>query len=191
MRKELTEEQEEFLRELVLRYGDMLTMYAYRFYGYQPHMLETAQDAVQETFIKAVCDVEKLMVHPNQVGWLKVSMRYILLNKQQDPRWQAEQLEPIILDSQMKRMQRVLEAFDELEKLPRLDEVIAAAKVILRKGESETFYDHFLVGLTTKETALVENTSYDVVRGRISRIRKKLRKYFGLSCLLLVILFYN
>ncbi len=191
MKKKLTKEQNDFLCELVLRYGDTLTKYAYRFYGYQPHMLETAQDAVQETFVKAVQDVEILMNHPNKIGWLKVSLRNILFNIQRDQHWQFEQLKDGGKGWPEGRLQNVLDGLDELERYPRLGEVIAVTKAILTDGEADTFYDHFLVGLTTEETAILENTSSDTVRGRISRIRKKLRNHFGLTCYLLFILFYR
>lgn len=80
MKKVLTSEQTQFLNDLTLQYGDMLTKYAYRFFGYQPNKLEIAQDAVQETFLKAVQEVETLMEHPNIAAWLKVSLKYTLFN---------------------------------------------------------------------------------------------------------------
>lgn len=73
MKKRLTEAQATYLRELTLQSADVLTKYAYRFFGYQPHMREIAEEAVQDTYLKAVEDVESLMKHPNKIGWLKVS----------------------------------------------------------------------------------------------------------------------
>lgn len=191
MKKVLTKEQNDFLCMLVLCYGDALTKYAYRFYGYQPHMFETAQDAVQETFLKAVHDVDILMAHPNKIGWLKVSLRNILFNLQRDKHWKFERQQNFIKGSPERRLQNVLDAFDTLDRYPKLKDVITVANAILTEDEVDTFYDHFLVGLTTEETAILENTSSDTVRGRISRIRKKLRKHFGMSCCFLVILFYR
>lgn len=40
MKKRLTEAQATYLRELTLQSADVLTKYAYRFFGYQPHMRE-------------------------------------------------------------------------------------------------------------------------------------------------------
>lgn len=191
MKKGLTNEQAEFLCELTLRYGDALTKYAYRFYSYQPNMLHTAQDAVQDTFEKAVLDVDKLMNHPNQIGWLKVSLRNTLLNIQREQHWKKEDLRYSVSDSPEIRKQVVMEAFDRLERYPRLKEVVEGANDVLSEEEVQTFYDHFLEGLTTEETALLESVTSDTVRGRISRIRKKLRKYFGFTCCLLFILFYK
>ena len=191
MKKVLTKDQSDFLCELTQKYGDVLTKYAYRFFGYQPHMLQSAQDAVQDTFAKAVYDVESLMSHPNQIAWLKVSLRYTLFNMQREPYRHYEELQSSVTDASSTRMHVVLDAFDRLERYPRLKEVIAVADSILTEGEVDTFYDHFLVGLTTEETAVLEGVSHDTVRGRISRIRRKLRKHFGLSCYFIYILFYK
>ena len=189
MKKALSSEQLKFLDDLTVQYGDMLTKYAYRFFGYQPNKLETAQDAVQDTFLKAVQDVDSLMAHPNKAAWLKVSLKYTLFNIQREPHWQHEELQPTITDS-MSRKIAVTEALDHIEHLPRLEEVIAIANTILSEGEIDTFYDHFLIGLTTEETAILEGVPNATVHGRIGRIRKKLRKYFGLSCYFFLILFY-
>ena len=58
MKKRLTEAQATYLRELTLQSADVLTKYAYRFFGYQPHMREIAEEAVQDTYLKAVEEIE-------------------------------------------------------------------------------------------------------------------------------------
>lgn len=189
MEKSLTGEQYEFLNALVLRYGDALTKYAYRFLGYQPHLQQTAQDAVQETFLKAVKEVEALMVHPNVAGWLKVSLRNVLLNIRRQNQQGEEKIQGICMDASQRQLCAALDAF-EVHQYPQLQEVMEAAAAVLTESEASTFYNHFLEGLTMEETALLEGTSVDSVRGRIQRIRKKLRKIFISTCRLLLILFY-
>lgn len=192
MKKHLSYDESAFLCELVVKYGDALTKYAYRFFNYQPHMYEAAQDAVQETFVKAVRDVEILMNHPSKIGWLKVSLRNILLNMvNRNQYWQHEELQDEIKENPFEQQQAILDALDYLEGYPRLSEVIAVADTILTPDENETFTDHFLFGYTTEETAAREKISNDTVRGRLSRIRKKLRKYFGFSCFFLLVMFYK
>ena len=191
MKTILTKEQAEFLCELTYRYGDALTKYAYRFFAYHPSMLQIAQDSVQETFEKAILHVDHLMKHPNQIGWLKVSLRNILLNTQREKRLQYEDLRASVADSPDVYRDATIAAFERVDQYPRLKEVVDAASEILTEAEINTFYDHFLMGLTTEETALLESVSSDTVRGRISRIRKKLRKYFGFPCCFLFFLFYR
>ena len=191
MKKRLTEAQATYLRELTLQSADVLTKYAYRFFGYQPHMREIAEEAVQDTYLKAVEDVESLMKHPNKIGWLKVSLRNILLNIKREQHWKYEDAKETIDDNPDKKLHIVLDAFDELDHFPRLMELEEVANAILTPDEAETFYDHFLCGLTTEETAILECVSNDTIRGRISRIRKKLKKHYKMPCFLLLLLFYS
>lgn len=191
MKKKLTEEQANYLRELTLQSADVLTKYAYRFFGYQPHMREIAEEAVQDTYLKAVEDVESLMKHPNKIGWLKVSLRNILLNIRREQHWKYEDAKETIDDNPEKKLHIVLDAFDEFDRYPRLMELEEVANAILTPDEAETFYDHFLCGLTAEETAILESVSNDTIRGRISRIRKKLKKHYNMPCFLLLLLFYR
>lgn len=191
MKKRLTEAQATYLRELTLQSADVLTKYAYRFFGYQPHMREIAEEAVQDTYLKAVEDVESLMKHPNKIGWLKVSLRNILLNIKREQHWKYEDAKETIDDNPDNKLHIVLDAFDEFDHFPRLKELEEVANAILTPDEAETFYDHFLCGLTTEETAILECVSNDTIRGRISRIRKKLKKHYKMPCFLLLLLFYS
>lgn len=191
MKKVMSEAQANFLRELSLQSADVLTKYAYRFFGYQLHMREIAEEAVQDTYLKAVEDIEPLMIHPNPIGWLKVSLRNILLNIKREQHWKYEESKEVIRDNPDKRLYAALDAFDEFDRYPRLKELAKVVNTILTPDEADTFYDHFLCGLTTEETAILECVSNDTVRCRISRIRKKLRKHYKMPCFLLLLLFYR
>lgn len=187
----LTEEQKDFLSELIWQYSDMLFKYAYRFFGYKTHMREIAEEAVQDTFLKAIEDVEKLMLHPNRIAWLKVSLRNTLFNIRREKHWEWEEPNSNMLDVPNKGMYVVLNAFDRFDRYPRIDELLEVVEVVLTDEEMETFYDHFLFGLTTEESAVLESVTKDTVRGRISRIRRKLRKHYGLTCIFLLLSFYS
>ena len=189
MRKKLTEEQIEFINGLPEKYGDMLTKYAYRFFGYQSHLFPTAEDAVQETFIKAVKDIETLMGHENPAGWLIQSLRYTLLHTSRHLKSTKEDLTADMTDpSVSKRI--AIDAVDRWEQKYNLSEVIETADKILTSEEQATFKDHFLMGYTIQETAAMEKTTSDTIRSRINRIRKKLKKYFGIMCIFLIQLHY-
>ena len=176
--KKLTEEQEAFLNQLPEKYGDSLSKYAYRFFGYKPHMLPVVEDAVQETFIKAIRDVEDLMKHQNQHGWMKTSLKHILLNKCRDMNRRKEELFGAETDIPAIAKQAMVNALERWESRITLPEVIERAGEILTKDEMESFVDHYLIGLTTEETAAQEGVSAGTVRGRLSRIRKKMKKNF-------------
>lgn len=183
----LTEGQLRFLTGLVERYGDMLTDYAWRFFAYRPDRLPAAQDAVQEVFVQAVRHVERLMAHPNQAAWLKASLKNTLISLYRREKRHPEVLcEDVGLHGSVSSRQAA-EAIARWEQRERLDEVLRVAERILTTGERMTFQDCFLTGLNAQEAARLEEVSPDTVRGRVFRIRKKLRKYFHLSVLIGVV----
>jgi len=183
----LTEEQLRFLTGLAERYGDMLTDYAWRFWAYRPHMLSAAQDAVQEVFVKAVRHVDALMAHPNQAAWLKASLKHHLISLYRRSRRHPEQLWGDVEMQGEVEAQQAAEAIDRWEQHEKLDEVLRVAEAILTPAEHDTFCDTFLSGLSAQEAAQLEAVSPDTVRGRVFRIRRKLRKYFHLSVLIGVV----
>jgi RNA polymerase sigma factor (sigma-70 family) len=174
----LTEAQEQFLNRLPEKYGAALSKYAYRFFGYQRHMLPAVEDAVQETFIKAVGEVERLMNHPNPLGWLYTALRFVLLNMRRDMDRRREELCGDAADLSKMADKAIIDAPDQWGTSLTLPMVQEQARQCLTKDELATFVDHYLVGLTTEETAFQENISADTVRGRLSRIRKKMKKIF-------------
>lgn len=182
----LTEEQLQFLEQLANRYGDVLTDYAWRFFAYRPHQLPAAQDAVQEVFIKAIRHVDKLQHHPNQAAWLKAALKHTLISETRRARRHPEiPSEDVVLQADLNR-QNVLSALEKWEQRETLNEVLLTAERILSEGEKQTFRDYFLTGLSTEEAALLEDVTTGTVRGRILRIRQKLRRYFHLSVLLVI-----
>ncbi len=184
MRMKLSEEQIDFLNQLPLLYGDMLTKYAYRFFGYQQSMYQAAEDAVQDTFIRALYHVDALMSHPNVAGWLVTGLRYTLLNyRRSQPR---EELFADPAESAQVSAQMALESLERWERSEQLSDVKNAVLSILTVDELVTFNDYFLMGFSTEETALVEQVSFDTVRGRLQRIRKKLQKKLTKVCCFLL-----
>lgn len=179
--KRLTEEQEAFLNQLPAKYGTYLEKYACRFFDYKPHMLSVVEDAVQETFIVAIREVEDLMKHSNKHGWMKTTLKHILLNKCREISRRKEELYGEEAEIPAIAQSAIVNALERWESRITLPEVIERAGEILTDNEMESFIDHYLIGLTTEETALQEGVSVDAVRGRLSRIRKKMKKNFGMK----------
>lgn len=186
MKTPVTDEQLRFLNNLAEEHGDMLTKYAYRFLGYRRHLLPMAQDAVQETFIRAMRSVKLLMTHENPAGWLVVSLRYTLLTMLHEQQKRRECLAEDVTTLPAVTQQEALAALDRWEHGTCLPDVLEAVAEVLTAGEQEAFQDYFLAGYSTEETAAREGVSSAAVRGRINRIRKKLRKYWGTACVLLI-----
>lgn len=177
--KRLTEAQEAFLDRLPQQYGAPLTKYAYRFFGYRPHMLPVVEDAVQETFIKAIRDVDVLMKHPNPHGWMITALKHILLDQCRNLSRRREKLYGEESEIPAIARQAVANALERWRSSITLPEIFEQAAALLTKDEWQTFVDHYLIGLTIGETALQEAVSAATVRGRLNRIRKKMKSSFG------------
>lgn len=190
MRKRLTEEQYAYLDDLALRYSDVLMSYAMRFLNYRQHLQPLAQECVQDTFLRAVANAEALMKHENPVGWLKVSLRHILLHAISSASFRREEHLSDAQTHPKALQQSAAEALELWETGQELSEVLDVAKKLLTADERRTFDAHFRQGLTTAETALLESVPESTIRGRISRIRRKLKKHFPELCLLLLLTGY-
>lgn len=188
MRKRLTEQQHLFISGLPELYGDALLKYAVRFLGYKPHLQHMAEDAVQETWLKAIEHIDALMQHENPSAWLKLCVKRSLLNRLRAASHQREELTEDVTCHPAASAQAMEAALDRWQKAVTLREVQEVASMLLSPEEWTTFGDHFLQGFTAEETALLENVPAATVRGRISRIRKKLKKYFLDMCILLSVM---
>ena len=179
MSRELTKEQSEFLEGIAKNYEEMLFRYCFKCMNYNSKLLPYVPDIVQEVYLKASIHVEVLMHHKNIPGWLKKSCHFSLLNMLRNIRNGREILYPTI-----EKLHKLLHpeqiTINECDDTVTLEEVIDAAETILSEEDQAIFNSYFLDDLSTIETARQNNMSYDTVRGRISRIRKKIKNYFRL-----------
>lgn len=187
MSKRLTDRQAEFLDELAIRYSDVLMQYAMRFLNYQSHLRPLAQECVQETYLCAIECVEGLMGHENPVGWLKVVLRHQLLNRVGSAKHRCEELCGDVSAHAVARGQSARDALALWETHQQLEDMLQVAHAILTTEEQRTLESHFFDGLTASETALLESVPESTIRGRISRIRRKLKKYFPELCILMIL----
>lgn len=188
MRRKLTKQQHAFISALPGIYGDALLKYAVRFLGYKSHLQYLAEDALQETWLKAIENVDTLMQHENPSAWLKLCLKRVLLNKLRAASYQRETLAEDVAQHPAASAQAVQSALERWQETTSLREVQEIASMLLSPEEIQTFGDHFLYGFTAEETAKLENVPAATIRGRISRIRKKLKKYFQHMCILLSVM---
>lgn len=178
MYRKLTEEQANYLVDLVTTYGDALKKYAMRFLGYKANLVSTAEDAVQETYFKAMQNIEILMCHKNPLGWLKVCLRYVLLNQLRSDK-KREVVEPNRFDYTCFMSNAVDDMIERFHESQNLEDFVRRLESALSEDEKRIFADYFCDEMTTKETAMKEGVTCDTVRGRVGRIRKKLKKLFS------------
>ena len=190
MAKRLTPEQAAFLEEIAERYPKMLEYYCARFFNYNPNWLPSVPDVVQEAYLRATKDIEKVMAAPSPAAWLKLCCQHIMLNMLRQKRHRKELLLPDAGQTLEMNTRHIMEAIEAWERDITLEDVVDAARNVLAGKEQPIFEDYFLNDMSTKETALLNGLTEDTVRGRISRIRKKLRKFFGVACQIMLVMFY-
>lgn len=174
MRQSLTQEQNDFLENLVVKYSDVLEKYGRLCVRYHPVHYGLVEDAVQETFIAASKAITTLMTHENVLGWLKVTLHRRILHELRKPSRTREQLYAEPDSSQVVNSKWVQQAFTAWEQETTLQDVMAVVDAILTPEERTVFQLFFLNDYSTKETAQHTGSTHDAVRGRIARIRKKL-----------------
>lgn len=177
MSHEMSMEQAEFLEKIAEQYGDMLHRYCAKCVNFNPKLMPFIPDLVQEVYLKAAMNVDALMHHSNIPGWLKKSCHFSLLNMLRNQRNGREVLYPTIEKLQVLLHQSFISIQEDSSSIT-LGEVLAAAESVLTQEEQAIFNDYFLDDLSTLETARQNHMTYDAVRGKISRIRKKLKAHF-------------
>lgn len=188
--KQVTPEQEEFLEEIEKKYSTLLRHYIRRFLNYDARIYDIEDDIVQEVLLKAVQNVDQLMTHENVIGWLKRSCEFSLRatlrkmrNSREIPSDSVEKLE-------IKSEKELLKAFDNWTQSITVKEVQEAVCELFKEEDQQVFNDYFGNDMTMKETAEKNGMTTDKVRGKISRIRKRLKKYFQLTCIFLACMLY-
>ena len=185
----LTDEQCSFLEDLVIRYSDILEKYCMRNIGYKSQYMTMVPDCVQKTFLSAIKNIDKLMTHKNPGGWLIVNCHYqsmALFKKRNGIEIPTENME----DNHEVNMANTLKSLDRWNQEILVDELMDTVAKLLTADEQHIFHDYFITGLSTQETADHNGLPYDTVRGRIRRLRNKLKKNFFDACLFLFILTY-
>lgn len=176
MRRGLTKEQACFLTNLVLLYGDALKKYAVRFVGYRPHLLSLAEDAVQDTYVKAIQNIDELMTHTQPQAWLKICLKHNLLNTLRLGRTKCEIPASDLLDLPYWEACELDEALTRLQDKLNTDDFVAAAQRVLNPEEMKVFDSYFLHSMSMQEAAELEGLPFTTVRGRIRQVRLKLKQ---------------
>lgn len=188
--KQVTPEQAEFLEEIEKKYSLLLRYYIRRFLNYNGRAKDIEDDIVQEVLLKAVRDVDKLMAHENVVGWLKRSCEFSLRSTLRKMRNSREIPSDTVEKLEIKSEKELLKSFDNWSQNITVKEVREAVCELFKEEDQQVFNDYFGNDMTMKETAEKNGMTTDKVRGKISRIRKKLKKYFQLTCIFLACTLY-
>lgn len=156
------EDRDELLKKLFTEEYERLIKKAFRLLG----DIHKAQDLVQETFLLAMVRYEELSDHPNPKGWLSTTLYNLCMNERR--RWDNSR--NVSLD-QMGDIFPVEPASSFSEILPKK----------LRDDEKELLVLRFEQNLSYREIAEKLGVSEAAGRTRMSRLMRKIQKYFDIS----------
>lgn len=152
----------EFIRVLYEEEADGLYSFIKKF-GIRREM---AEDIVQETFCVAIKRVEELREHPNPVGWLYVTARYVMLKESKKLKKNEIQCSLNALENQLydTKAETMLTSMEE-------DRICS----VLTKEEYKILDLIYNKGYRGKEVAERLEINRSTLRVQIFRIRRKLQ----------------
>ena len=130
------------------------------------------------------------MEHENVAAWLRVTFKNYLVRELQKRHIKKEVPYDILTDNSVVK-KNYAAVIDDWDSKITLNDVKEAAAVLLADTDQKVFEEHFLNGYTAQETAERLGISKDAVRGRIGRIRCKLKNFFQIYFSLCALLMLN
>lgn len=167
-----------FFEELYETYYDVLVLRCKRFAAYQPELQALAEDCVQDVFLKAITDYQRLSVHPDIAGWLFRAC----LNRMRNishTQWVRSQKHAFSIDEQVSpEIADVVNAFQRFDTNVEYGECLSRIYSLLLDDERAVFDDYFLNRMPAKSIAQQHGTTQGAVKSTIYRIRKKIKNNF-------------
>jgi RNA polymerase sigma-70 factor (ECF subfamily) len=155
--------REDLLAEALLRLHRQLTKRAYAIVGNH----SDAEDAVQETAVRAWRARERLRADSDPTPWLNTILTRVAID---------------LLRVRSRRAERSLDDSILLDRSPDADviraetiQAINSAAARLSPSTRRAFLLHDVDGFTSHEIAALDNVPYDTVRTRLRRARTSLR----------------
>ena len=173
---QLQNEREEFIGRLYAANFDLLEKMCYRLTGYDSSCSDLVADVIQEAFIAADRNWQKLSNHPNPSGWLVLTCQ----NRMKDA-----------LRKERRQRHSIAWSLDEEGSLPMADPYSALDAWIDREAdqhqveevlkaltpdEREVASNYFIKGKKMREIAGESKASMSAVKSAVSRIRTKARE---------------
>lgn len=152
----------EFIRALYEKEADGLYSFVTKF-GVSREM---AEDIVQETFCAAIKRAEDLRNHPNPVGWLYITVRYIMMAERRKRKKNK-------ISCSLSGLERQL--YDTEAELLLISVEEDRIRSVLSKKEYEILDLIYNQGYKGKEAAKKLGVNESTLRVQVLRIRRKLQ----------------
>jgi len=131
------------------------------------HNANRAEEIIQETFLSAWLEKEKLITHPNPAGWLRIKLHNIIMHSDR-----SEKRYRII-------MEKLAQLYGDRSEHNGSDGDISFVKDMVTEHEYKLLKSVYEDGYTKLETAKRYGMSYDACIKAIQRASEKIKQKLG------------
>ena len=172
----MNEEQQITLDLLYSKYYRELLQYSFSFFDCRQQYLQDAEDCVQDTFEKAMKNLDKVLTNEAPLKYLKLMCRNITISRRRDIHLHQRILKfPKTIDEQFD----VADPKDIVMDWIIRQENKEIKKILMEEltdKEKEVYSLYFEQNMSIKETAQELDNTDGSIRGSIQRIRSKAMK---------------
>lgn len=172
-----SDEKDQFLSELYTMYKDDLVRYCRTYVEYNSEYYDLILDVIQDTFLAANLEYDKLKDHPHIRGWLYKACHFRLNNAIKTYRRKKKQHAFSMDQIGMEMPDAVCSVIDSWLSEETVKQCEKEIFTLLNDTEQQIYYDYFKKRKSIKQIAAETQKSESAVKSVISRIRAKLRKY--------------
>ncbi len=172
-----SDERDQFLSELYTKYMDDLIRYCRAYVEYNTEYYDLILDVIQDTFLAANIEYEKLKDHPHIEGWLYKACRFRLTNAIKTYRRKKKRHAFSMDQKGMELPDTTCSVIDSWLSEETVKQYEKQIFTLLNDTEQLIYYDYFKKRKSIKQIAAETQKSESAVKSVISRIRAKLRKY--------------
>ena len=178
------QDQKKYLEELYRKYFRILFNKSFSQFDYRPELRQLAEDCVQETFIRAMLNVEVLSEAKEPLQWLLTTCAHITISERRKYHRRRRILNPVISNTDTDLLDprdAIADWMAEEDLLSKKDQLMSE----LTEQELSVYTAVYENNLPARDAAASIGTTEGGVYAALRRIRTKIRKLFLFLTLLL------
>lgn len=161
--------RDEFITDLFIQYHDGIERTCLRMVHNNPALRDLVDDCIQEVFFAAAKSYDDLLVHPNIVGWLKVTAFNTMKYELRKRRYRI-QLEKRSLVEGIASIDVIEQLLQEMEN----SELLSQIYIALTDTQQQLFNDAFRHEMSIRDISRKHSITEGNAKVRIHRLRKRI-----------------
>ena len=178
------QDRKAFLDSIYRKYRRDLFNKSYSMFDYRPEFRPLAEDCVQETFVRAFLEADKLIGYEEPLYWLLTTCKHITMSE----RRKLHRHQQILNTVPAADGERLIDPQDAISDWMAENDLLAKKNQLLEtltQQERDVYAAVYSEGLSAKEAAERTGTSVGGVYAALRRVREKIKRLF-LSLFLLL-----